>query len=124
MRKRSTVALPVGVSPCTRRAPIDPSEMLVPVLCARIKEGHGFSRFRIKGSSGCCLAEITSGTGEAQISGIIAPLWINMLNMHRLADCIPTRLAVFTAIPSTVVDQAHNACPGQFTHEPRRERRE
>ena len=81
-----------------------PHEMISPALCAWIKQGHCCTRGRIWGRGGRGFAEIAGGTGQAQILGRVATVRINMLNVQRLADYVPARLAVFAAIPCAFVD--------------------
>ncbi len=78
--------------------------MISPVLGAWIKQGHCCTRGRIWSRDGRGFAEIAGGTGQAQILGRVAAVGINMLNVHRLADDVPTRLAVFAAVLRGFVD--------------------
>jgi hypothetical protein len=85
--------------------------MISPMLRAWIKQGHCCTRGRIWGRGGRSFAEIAGGTGQAQILGRIATVRINVLNVHRLADDVPARLAVFAAVPRAFVDEAHEGGP-------------
>jgi len=105
-----------GGSPCWRQAldpsrVLDPPEMLLPMLPAGMKQGHCPARGRIQGRGGRGFAEVTGGTGQTQILRIIAPIGIDVLNVHRLANDVPTGLTVFAAIVCPFVDQAHDGSP-------------
>jgi hypothetical protein len=96
-------------SPCRRQAlhsarVLDPPEMLLPMLPARMKQGHRYARDRIQARGGRGFAEVAGGTGQSQILQIIAPIGIDVLHMHRLANGVPTRLTVFTTISCAFVD--------------------
>jgi hypothetical protein len=110
-----------GRSPCRRQAlhpsrVLDPSEVIPPLLPAWMKQGHCCARYRIQSRDGRGFAEVTGGTGQAQIRKIIAAVGIDVLYMHRLANGVPTGLTVFAAIPRLFVDQAHEGGPGYVTH--------
>jgi hypothetical protein len=78
--------------------------MISPVLCAWITQGRCCTRGRIWSRGGYGFAEIAGGTGQAQILRRVAAVRINMLNVHRLADDVPTRLTVFAAVLRAFVD--------------------
>jgi hypothetical protein len=85
--------------------------MLLPMLPAGMQQGHRCARDWIQGRGGRGCAEVAGGTGQAPILWIIAPVGINVLNMHRLANDVSTRLTVFTTMASAFVDQTHDGCP-------------
>ena len=85
--------------------------MLLPMLPAGMKQGHGHARERIQGRRGPRFAEVAGGTGQAQILRIIAPIGIDVLHVHCLANSVPTGLTVLAAIVRPFVDQAYDGSP-------------
>jgi hypothetical protein len=85
--------------------------MLLPMLPAGMKHGHRCARDWIQGRGGRGFAEVAGGTGQAQMLWIIVPVGINVLNMHCLANDVPTRLTVFTTMAGAFMDQTHAGCP-------------
>jgi hypothetical protein len=85
--------------------------MLLPLLPAGMKQGHGHAHERIQGRGGPRFAEIAGGTGQAQILWIIAPIGIDVLHVHCLANGVSTGLTVLTAIVRPFVDYAHDGSP-------------
>ena len=66
---------------------------------------------RIQGRGSCGFAEVAGRTGQAQILWIIAPIGIDVLHVHCLANGVSTGLTVLTAIVRPFVDQAHDGSP-------------
>ena len=80
--------------------------MILPMLPAWMKQGHRHARGRIQDRGGRGFAEVTGGTGQAQILRIIAPVGIAVLYVHRLANGVSPGRTVCAAIVHPFVDQA------------------
>src|SRR5262245_27058466 len=94
--------------------------MILPALRTGVKQGHRCASERIAGSDRRRFAEVAAGTGQTEVLGYIAPMGINMLNVHGLTNRVTACLAVFAAIPCTFVDEPYDGGPGQFIHQWRR----
>src|SRR5262249_1325817 len=81
-----------------------PHEVILPVLRAWIKQGHYGTSDRIQSRSSPGFTEVAGGTGQAQILWSVAPVGINVLNVHRLTDRVTARLAVFAVILRALMD--------------------
>jgi hypothetical protein len=88
-----------------------PPEMILPMLPAGMKQEGRRACGRIQGRGGRGFTEVAGGTRQAQILQSIAPVGINVLHVHCLANSVPTCLTVFTTIPCAFMDQAHDGRP-------------
>ncbi len=82
---------------------IYPHEMILPVLPSRIKQRNRRARCSIQGGGGRGFTQVAARASKAQVLRNVATVGINVLDVHRLANRVLTRLTVFTAIPRAFV---------------------
>lgn len=103
--------------PLNQQAAADPLKVIAPIVQSRIKQTGRLTAGRVNPCNRRAFTQVTTGAGKAQIVRVIPRIWIDMVNMHRLANTQFKRPAVFTITASTLIHQPAGRCPGRFTHE-------
>jgi hypothetical protein len=69
--------------------------MILPALRMGTKQGHRCPSDPILGSDRRGFVEVAAGTGHAQVLGPVAPVGINMLNLHGLPDRVAEKSELY-----------------------------
>jgi hypothetical protein len=95
-----------------------PRKMLCPGLCAWVEQRDRLTRLRIRCEGRIRLAQVAVRAGQTEIIDCIAPIRVDVIDMHGLSRNALRGLAVFAEIIRSLVNAALNLCPGQVIHQP------